>query len=77
MSPKIKVFVIYALSFFIVFAITWLITSSFFLGESIWTTFIPIAAAMILAPKPHIEETQSGRQYGLKSLFFKRVFPIK
>ncbi|BAO54775.1 hypothetical protein [Nonlabens marinus] len=76
MSPKIKVFVIYALSFFIVFAVTWLITDYFVAKESIWTTFIPIGAAMILAPKPHIEETQSGRQYGLKSIFSKKIFPV-
>lgn len=40
------------------------------------TTFIPLGIAMVVAPKPHIEETENGREYGLKSIFFKKPFKM-
>lgn len=76
MSPKIKVFLIYGASFFIVFLIAWFITDQLVEEKTFLTTFIPIAASLILAPKPHVEETQSGRQYGLKSIFSKKIVHI-
>ncbi|KQC32306.1 hypothetical protein AAU57_02415 [Nonlabens sp. YIK11] len=77
MSPKIKVFLIYGISFMLVFLITRFILVQFYPEPSMWLTFIPLGVGMVLAPKPHIEETQSGRQYGLKSIFFKRIIHIK
>lgn len=76
MSPKIKVFLIYGLSFLILFSIARLIMVQFYTEQSLWLTFIPLAFGMILAPKPHIEETEEGRVYGLKSIFFKKIFYI-
>ena len=49
----------------------------FFTEPTFWTMFIPLGFAIALAPKPHIEETEEGRQYGLKSIFFKKVIRIK
>ncbi|SCY34601.1 hypothetical protein SAMN05192588_2394 [Nonlabens sp. Hel1_33_55] len=77
MSPKIKVFLIYGLSFMVVFLIARFIMVQFYPEPSIWLTFVPLAIGMILSPKPHIEQTQSGRQYGLKSIFSKRIIYIK
>ena len=77
MSPKIKVFLIYGLSFMVVFLIARFIMVQFYPEPSIWLTFVPLAIGMVLAPKPHIEETRSGRQYGLKSIFSKRIIRIK
>jgi hypothetical protein len=42
--------------------------------QGMMTMFIPIAIAMIVAPKPHMEETEYGRAYGLKSIFLKKPF---
>jgi len=77
MSPKIKVFVIYGVSFLAIFLIARFIMAQFYEEQTIWLTFIPLAIGMILSPKPHIEETQSGRQYGLKSIFSKKIIRIK
>lgn len=41
---------------------------------SIWLTFVPLAVGMILSPKPHIEETEQGRVYGLKSIFLEKIY---
>jgi hypothetical protein len=40
------------------------------------STFIPLGIAMVVAPKPHIEETEQGREYGLKSIFLKKPFKL-
>jgi hypothetical protein len=77
MSPKIKVFLIYGLSFLIVFSIARFIMVQFYPEPTLWLTFIPLAIGMIVAPKPHIEETKEGRVYGLKSLFFKKIYYLK
>jgi hypothetical protein len=73
MNPKIKVFLIYGISFLLIFLLVRFIVLQF-MEESIWTTMIPIGASMIFAPKPYIENTQSGKSYGLKSIFSKRIF---
>ena len=72
MSSKVKVFVIYGVSFLAIFLVVRIITVQF-IEEGIWTTMIPIAASMIFAPKPHAEKTQSGVNYGLKSIFSKKI----
>ncbi len=77
MSPKIKVFLIYGLSFMVVFLIARYIMVQFYPEPSMWLTFIPLAIGMILAPKPHVEQTEDGRVYGLKSLFSKRIYYFK
>jgi hypothetical protein len=73
MSPRIKVFLIYGVSFLGLFLLGRFIVVQF-MEESMWTTILPIGVGMILAPKPYIENTQSGRSYGLKSIFSKKIF---
>jgi hypothetical protein len=73
MSPKIKSFLIYGVSFTALFLISRFIVSQF-MEQGMMTMFIPIAVAMIISPKPHIEETENGREYGLKSIFLKKPF---
>ncbi|ARN78299.1 hypothetical protein BST97_10030 [Nonlabens spongiae] len=72
MSPKVRVFLIYGISFLAIFLIVRFITVQF-VEESIWTTIIPIGASMIFSPKPHVEQSQSGKEYGLKSIFSKKI----
>jgi amino acid permease len=75
-SSKVKVFAIYASCFIVVFLITRVIAVQFFTEPTFWTTFIPIACAMILAPKPHIVQDGEDKRYGLKSVFFKHIYWI-
>jgi len=72
MSSRVKVFLIYGVSFLAIFLLTRFIVVQF-MEISFWTTIIPIAASMIFAPKPHAEQTQSGTEYGLKSIFSKKI----
>jgi hypothetical protein len=72
MSPKIKVFVVYGVSFLVIYMVAYFIIRQF-IEEGVWTTMIPIGASIVFAPKPHIESTQSGKNYGLKSIFSKKI----
>jgi hypothetical protein len=73
MSPKIRVFLIYGVCFTALFLITRFILLQF-IEQGVWTTFVPLGIAMVCSPKPHIEETENGREYGLKSIFLKKPF---
>lgn len=75
MSPKIKSFLIYGISFTVLFLISRYIVM-LLMEPGMLTTFIPLGIAMVVAPKPHIEETENGREYGLKSIFFKKPFKM-
>ncbi|WP_124979050.1 hypothetical protein [Nonlabens xiamenensis] len=74
MSPKIKAFLIYGLCFTAIFLIVRFIAVSWVVDPTLWTTIIPIASAMILAPKPYAEESPDGRKYGLRSIFLKKPY---
>lgn len=73
MSPKVKMYVYYSLSFLVLYAIGFFILTSF-TTPTTWTRFIPIVLAYIFSFKPYIEETHAGRRYGLKSLFSKKIW---
>ena len=73
MSPKIKMYLYYSLSFLVIYLITLLIVRTF-VEPTNWTRFIPIVVAFIFSLKPHIEDAQSGRRYGLKNLFSKKIW---
>ena len=73
MKAKYKVFLVYFLSLVIVFTILWLIIEAFDIEQTFWKTFVPICVAILVTPKIHIVRTQSGSQYGLKSIFSKKV----
>jgi hypothetical protein len=74
-SPKIKAFLIYGVCFTIVFLVSRFFVTQF-VEQGFLSTFIPLGIAMIVAPKPHIEETEHGREYGLKSIFLKKPFKL-
>lgn len=74
MSSKIKAFLIYFLCFAALFLVTRFIMVEFFNEKSIWTGLVSIIAAGVLSPKPHKEETEEGRVYGLKSIFLKQIY---
>ena len=60
----------------ILFLLARFIMVQFYQEQTIWLTVIPLGIGMVLSPKPHIEETQSGRRYGLKSLFMQKIYFI-
>jgi len=76
MDPKWKMFLIHILAFVAVFFIARFIITYFVIDLTYWTTIIPLGCAWLLAPKPHVEETQSGKQYGLRILFSKKIIKL-
>lgn len=74
MSPKIKMFLIYALCFLGLFMIVWFIAGVLFEEESWLRKLTPILVSIVAAPKPHVEQHQSGPRYGLKSIFSRKIF---
>lgn len=77
MSARSKTYFIYGTVSILVFVTSFLIMSNFFAVPTFWTTLVPIGATMLMTPKPHIVLSQSGDQYGLKSIFSKKIIPIK
>lgn len=77
MSPKIKMYLIYSGSFLALFVISWFILGLFLPDNNIWRKMGPIAIAFLLSPKPHVERTQTGTNYGLRVFFLKGIWPIK
>lgn len=78
MSPKLKMYLVTGLSYVGFFLIFWSITSQLFKGEySIWSTFTPVIVAYIMSPKPHVVKAQSGNQYGVRSIFSKKIITFR
>ncbi|WP_438962864.1 hypothetical protein [Nonlabens sp.] len=73
MSPRWKMFLIHAVIFAAVFILVRFVMTQFAVDPTFWTTVIPLGCAWLLSPKPHVESTQSGKQYGLKSIFSKKI----
>lgn len=76
MTPKIKMYLYYSLSFLAFYLITYVIVYNF-VAHNDWTNFIPLIVAFILSFKPYMEDTQSGRRYGLKSLFSRKIWYLE
>lgn len=74
MSPKIKTYLVYSISFLVLFMGTFFITKAITNKTSVFTTMLPIIVAVVLAPKPHVAQYQSGKRYGLKWIFKKDVW---
>lgn len=72
MSPKAKTYLIYILCFLVVFLVVFFIMRHF-TDDLIWTTVVPSVIATIIAPRQYQEKTQSGINYGLKSIFSKKI----
>jgi len=77
MSGKIKMYLTYAISFIGLFLIIWFLTGLFLGADNSIRKLAPIIISIIISPKPQVVETQSGKQYGLKSLFSKKVLWFK
>ena len=76
MSSKMKMYVIHIGIFVAVFFMTRFITTQFVVDPTIWTTMIPLGCAWLLAPKPYVEDTQSGKQYGLRVVFSNKIIKL-
>lgn len=74
MSPKVKMFLIYGISFLVLFMAVWFLAGLFFDDDSWPRKLAPILGSIIAAPKPHVEEYQNDKRYGLKSIFIKKIF---
>jgi len=74
MTPKFKMFLIYALCFLGIFMLVWFIAGMLFDEESWLRKLTPILVSIVAAPKPHVENAQSGPRYGLKSIFSRKIF---
>ncbi|GAK92327.1 hypothetical protein JCM19298_2815 [Nonlabens ulvanivorans] len=77
MSAKMKMYLVYGVVFLALFLGLWVLSGYIFEPDSTMRKLTPIVASIILSPKPHVVETQSGRQYGLKSLFSKKIYWFK
>ncbi len=69
-------FLIHAVIFFAIFLLVRFIAVQFVIDPTFWTTIIPVGIAWLLAPRPHVEQTQSGNQYGLRWVFSKRIIKM-
>lgn len=74
MSPKIKMFLIYAASFFVIYVLVYAAMTAFVEKITSLMVLIPVVVAYVFSFKPYIEESQSGRRYGLKHLFVKKIW---
>lgn len=68
-----KMYLVYAVTFIGLYLLIWFLAGLVLDPDSTMRKLTPIILSIILSPKPHVEETQSGRQYGLKSIFFKKI----
>lgn len=69
-------YVIHVVSFVAIFLIARYITTQFVVDPTMWTTIVPLGAGWLLAPKPHVEETESGPQYGLRIVFSNKIIKL-
>ena len=76
MTAKFKMYLIYFLISFFLLALA-LVAVQFFTGFTFFTILFPVAFAMLVTPKPHVAQSQSGNQYGLKSIFSSKIMDIK
>lgn len=69
-------FLIHAVIFLAIFLLVRWIAIQFVVEPTFWTTIIPVACAWLLSPRPHVEQTQSGNQYGLRWVFSKNIIKL-
>jgi len=72
MSPKTKTYLIHILCLLAVFLVVFFIMRQF-TDDLIWTAVVPSVIATFIAPRQYQEKTQSGINYGLKSVFSKKI----
>jgi hypothetical protein len=76
MNPRYKMLGIHVITFLGAFLLARYITAQFVIEPTIWTTVVPLICAWLIAPRPHVVQMQSGKEYGLKSIFSKKVFKV-
>jgi uncharacterized protein (DUF983 family) len=67
---------IHVIIFLGAFLLARFIMMQFVMEASLWTTIVPLTCAWLIAPRPHVVQMQSGKEYGLKSIFSKKVFKV-
>jgi hypothetical protein len=76
MHPRYKMLGIHVILFLAVFLLGRFIMSQFLEETNLWVTLIPAALSWLIAPRPHVVQMQSGKEYGLKWYFSKKVIKL-
>ncbi|WP_292891239.1 hypothetical protein [Nonlabens sp.] len=76
MNPRYKMLGIHVIIFLGAFLLARFIMMQLVMEASLWTTIVPLTCAWLIAPRPHVVQMQSGKEYGLKSIFSKKVFKV-
>ncbi|WP_213521137.1 hypothetical protein [Nonlabens sp.] len=76
MNPRYKMLGIHVIIFLTAFLLARFIMMQLVMEASLWTTIVPLTCAWLIAPRPHVVQMQSGKEYGLKSIFSKKVFKV-
>lgn len=69
-------FLIHVVVFLVIFLLVRFIAIQFVVEPTFWATIVPVGIAWLLSPRPHVEQTQSGNQYGLRWVFSKKVIKL-
>lgn len=77
MNPRYKMLGIHVVLFFIVFLFSRYIMTLLVEAPNAMITLIPIALAWFLAPRPHVAQMQSGKEYGLKWYFSSKIIKVQ
>ncbi|MEN8816227.1 MAG: hypothetical protein ABF274_05065 [Nonlabens sp.] len=77
MHPRYKMLGVHTIIFLGVFLLIRYVMMQFMSEPTnTWITIIPAVCAWILSPRPHVVQMQSGKQYGLKFLFAKKIYKM-
>ena len=76
MHSRYKMLGIHTIIFLSVFLVIRIITIQFITEPNAMLILIPIGFAWLIAPRPHVVQMQSGKEYGLKFLFSKKVYKM-
>lgn len=76
MHPRYKMLGIHTIIFLGVFLLIRLILEQFMEAPNAMLIILPLGLAWLIAPRPHVVQMQSGKQYGLKFLFAKKVYKM-
>jgi hypothetical protein len=77
MSAKVKMYLAYAVSFIGLLLIIWFMAGIVLDPNSAVRKLTPILLSIIMSPKPYVVKQPSGNQYGLKSIFLKKIIWFK
>ncbi|MGB3590233.1 MAG: hypothetical protein WBA16_00975 [Nonlabens sp.] len=74
-SPKYKAFIVRFVVLIVLLFVLMLLFKHYIItdDDNLLQVIIPAFLALILAPRVHIANEQSGTRYGLKSVFTKKI----